>query len=207
MLSSNFLDDVLKFSEFTNSRCYKQIKRSLRSENDHSAIGQSVTHVKQPLQINTSRTNVMSHRLPYTKLAQKRQRTLSPHSISPVILFFIVLLSYDQTTTVNGALSRDSFISVYQNKYSVNNITNADLKSSSEIDANVVTLFDDQSPIIEYFKNVSDDVGFDRLLSDSRKSKQPTIYQNEFAVYIPSGNGTADHVADKYGFSNMGQVS
>ena len=33
------------------------------------------------------------------------------------------------------------------------------------------------------------------------------IYQNEFAVHIPSGPEAADRIAHKYGFENMGQVS
>lgn len=33
------------------------------------------------------------------------------------------------------------------------------------------------------------------------------IYQNEFAVHIPSGAEVADRIAHKYGFQNMGQVS
>lgn len=32
------------------------------------------------------------------------------------------------------------------------------------------------------------------------------IYQNEFAVHIPSGAEVADRIAHKYGFENMGQV-
>lgn len=33
------------------------------------------------------------------------------------------------------------------------------------------------------------------------------IYQNEFALYVPGGTDKANEVADKYGFTNMGQVS
>lgn len=32
------------------------------------------------------------------------------------------------------------------------------------------------------------------------------IYQNEFAVHIPTGAEVADRIAHKYGFQNMGQV-
>lgn len=38
------------------------------------------------------------------------------------------------------------------------------------------------------------------------KRQQP-IYQNQFAVYIPSGRDDADLVADKHGFVNLGQVT
>lgn len=41
----------------------------------------------------------------------------------------------------------------------------------------------------------------------ARRPRRSPIYQNEFAVYIPSGAATADAVASKYGFRNTGQVS
>lgn len=37
------------------------------------------------------------------------------------------------------------------------------------------------------------------------KRPQP-IYQNQFAVHIPSSQHDADHIADKHGFVNLGQV-
>lgn len=40
-----------------------------------------------------------------------------------------------------------------------------------------------------------------------RRPRRSPIFQNEFAVYIPSGDAAADEVAAKYGFSNEGQVS
>ena len=33
------------------------------------------------------------------------------------------------------------------------------------------------------------------------------IFQNQFAVHIPSGRADADEIADKHGFVNMGKVS
>lgn len=32
------------------------------------------------------------------------------------------------------------------------------------------------------------------------------VYQNEFVVYVPSGMGMANEIAEKHGFNNMGQV-
>lgn len=225
MLFSNFLDNVPKFSEFADSlsieRCYQQPKRSPCINTNRATFGQgqSITQTgAHSLHHNHGRTrwkdgcrqSTMPKRLSHQKLAHQHQRTLTPHSISAVALFFIVLLSHDQSTTVNGARSRDSFNSIYQ-KSSVNNITNNDLNASAAIDGNVVVnSIADELPIIdfEFFNNVTmDDAEFERLLTDSRKSKRPAIYQNEFAVYIPSGADTADFVADKHGFSNMGQVS
>lgn len=44
--------------------------------------------------------------------------------------------------------------------------------------------------------------------SNSLPSRRPTtIFQNEFAVYIPNGEDIADGLAAKYGFTNLGQVS
>lgn len=40
-----------------------------------------------------------------------------------------------------------------------------------------------------------------------RRPRRSPMYQNEFAVYIPSGAEAADAVAGKYGFTNKGQVS
>ena len=110
---------------------------------------------------------------------------------------------------MNGARSRDSFNSIYQNKSSVNSITNEDLNASAAIDTNFVNLIDEELPIIdiEYFNNVTDDAELEKLLDGRRKSKRHPIYQNEFAVYIPNGADMADSVAEKHGFSNMGQVS
>lgn len=41
----------------------------------------------------------------------------------------------------------------------------------------------------------------------SKLKRRIPIYQNEFAVHIPSGAEVADRIAHKYGFENMGQVS
>lgn len=67
---------------------------------------------------------------------------------------------------------------------------------------------------------ISDDGEHNELLFDGYESfydinnnahrfesrKQP-MYQNEFAVYIPTGDLTADAIAAKHGFINMGPVS
>lgn len=42
---------------------------------------------------------------------------------------------------------------------------------------------------------------------EPRLKNNAPIYQNEFAVYIPKGQTTADAIAHRYGFENMGQVS
>ncbi|XP_055539465.1 furin-like protease 2 isoform X1 [Wyeomyia smithii] len=38
------------------------------------------------------------------------------------------------------------------------------------------------------------------------RGQRVPIYLNEFAVYIPNGPGIADIIADKYGFTNFGQI-
>lgn len=63
-----------------------------------------------------------------------------------------------------------------------------------------------QSRTIEY-SNYTD--YYDGLIdtdANIRVKRQP-IYQNEFAVYIPNGADVANRIADKYGFTNLGQVS
>ncbi|KAG8228936.1 hypothetical protein J437_LFUL011562 [Ladona fulva] len=36
--------------------------------------------------------------------------------------------------------------------------------------------------------------------------RQPPMYVNQFAIYVPKGQEAADRVAAKYGFKNLGQV-
>lgn len=39
------------------------------------------------------------------------------------------------------------------------------------------------------------------------ESRLSPVYQNQFAVHIPQGNVSADEIASKHGFKNLGQVS
>uniref|UniRef100_A0A6P7GAF1 Furin-like protease 2 n=1 Tax=Diabrotica virgifera virgifera TaxID=50390 RepID=A0A6P7GAF1_DIAVI len=41
---------------------------------------------------------------------------------------------------------------------------------------------------------------------ESKIQDTPTIYHNQFAVYIPDGKDVADTIAAKYGFVNAGQI-
>ncbi|XP_072380228.1 furin-like protease 2 isoform X2 [Diabrotica undecimpunctata] len=41
---------------------------------------------------------------------------------------------------------------------------------------------------------------------ESKIQDTPTIYHNQFAVYIPDGHAVADAIAAKYGFTNAGQI-
>ncbi|KAL0271496.1 UNVERIFIED_CONTAM: hypothetical protein PYX00_008577 [Menopon gallinae] len=34
-----------------------------------------------------------------------------------------------------------------------------------------------------------------------------TVYQNQFAVHVPTGNEDADEIASRHGFVNLGKVS
>lgn len=43
-------------------------------------------------------------------------------------------------------------------------------------------------------------------LDERSPTRHPVIYQNEFAVFIPGGEDRANKIAEKYGFSNIGQV-
>lgn len=241
MLFSHFLDNVpIKFCEFAErvsvERCYQSMSQQLKSPtSDQNATFDQGQNVVQAKHHNHNRTrwkgnrphhnhqsNMMTTKRPHQKIAHQQQRTLKPYTFNAVILFFILLLSHDQMTTVNGARSRDSFNSIYHNNNSVNNISNVDSKASVEmaaiaVDTNVVNQIDDELPIIdfEYFSNVTDDAKFEKILSEiengnnggGRKLKHRPIYQNEFAVYIPNGVNVADTVAAKHGFTNMGQVS
>lgn len=52
------------------------------------------------------------------------------------------------------------------------------------------------------FNNLTYDVHKREIRS---RNNEP-IYQNEFAVYIPKGSDSANAVASRYGFDNLGQV-
>lgn len=219
MLFSHSLDNASKFSELADcvsiEKCYRGMCQKMLSLAGHA---RNVTRTKHSLHHNHNRIRWkggqtgMTHRLPHQKPAN--HRTLTPHSINAFILLFIVLLSHDQLTTVNGASSRDSFNSIYQsNNLSVNNVI-TDSRESAASGAGNVNDIDDGLPIvdIEYFSNVTDEAELEKILSkieysNGRKLKRSPIYQNEFAVYVPNGIDVADGVASKHGFTNMGQVS
>lgn len=70
------------------------------------------------------------------------------------------------------------------------------------------------SAFTTYEDSLDDDFDEDDLLMQSLFFKDSEIsyrgskavYQNEFVVYVPSGMGMANEIADKHGFDNMGQV-
>lgn len=72
-------------------------------------------------------------------------------------------------------------------------------------------VLEDDSDVIVPFLDGDDVV----LLSLNRLEDKPlppssrpsVIYQNEFAVFIPDGVDKANQIAEKHGFTNMGQVS
>lgn len=67
-------------------------------------------------------------------------------------------------------------------------------------------VLDNDSDIVPFL--VDDVPSLTLTRSDDRPSSRPSvIYQNEFAVFIPGGAAKAAEVADKHGFTNMGQVS
>lgn len=231
MLFSNFLDNVPKFSAFADSvsieKCYQSMCERIKSlSGDDTSSFEHDQHVPMAnhhqfhpnhnrirwKNVSLQKSKRVTHH--YTnQLAHQHQRTLMPHTLHAVILFFIVLLSFDQTTTVYGARSRDSFNSIYQsNNLSVNNVIKTGTNTSAAIDMDMmVNHIDDELPI-DTFVNVTNDDEFERLLrlsefSRSNKQKRDPIYQNEFAVYVPGGNDVADQIASKHGFTNMGQVS
>lgn len=60
---------------------------------------------------------------------------------------------------------------------------------------------------IEPFLRDDDELLLTSNRLDERPSSRPSvIYQNEFAVFIPEGVERANQIAEKLGFTNMGQV-
>lgn len=164
----------------------------------------------------------------------RRLRTLLPKQWNVISLLFIVLLSISvQSNYVYGARSRDNFNSIYlNNNHSVNNIIQNLTDSTDPIDASAdaIQFMDNDLEIVDiddlplslptdqnFRYNVTvDGVAIDDFFdpysssnssSGNRKLRRSPIYQNEFAVYVPSGSDEAHSIADKHGFVNMGQVS
>lgn len=168
----------------------------------------------------SSRRHSPSSALP--NASRPRLKPFHSHALVSVISFFIVLLSNGQMTSVYGEHSRDSFNSIYtsNNNYNhsaVNNVmetitqTKNDLNASSSAavsgdDINDLFNIDAAELNDELLKNVTADHE-DRHQFSSHRAKRVPIYQNEFAVYVPNGDTTADEVAHRHGFSNMGAVS
>lgn len=74
---------------------------------------------------------------------------------------------------------------------------------------NSVNHFDNSSYALADDRDIAlafDDASVHNQLDDRPSSRQPVVYQNEFAVFIPGGVDRADKIAEKYGFTNMGQV-
>lgn len=218
MLFSNVLDNVPKFCAFADSlsieKCYQSIKSLTGDTNalfDNGVIVSTAS--SHHLHHNHNRIRWKKSQRQRTSMAHQNQRTPTPYTFNAVVLFFIVLLSHDQTTTVYGARSRDSSNSIYQsNNLSVNNVIKIDSNASAAIDTNTVVNHIDVELPIDTFVNVTNDDEFEQLLrhreySSGSTQKRDPIYQNEFAVYVPGGTNTADRIAYKHGFDNMGQVS
>lgn len=136
------------------------------------------------------------------------QRPLSVHTsnaFKTVILFFIILLSNGQITSVLGTHSRDSPNSIYRNNHNVNNVNNIESYAVTAIENVTDTEFG--LSIVDIDDTFSGN-NTDGIHNESeRRSRRSPVYHNEFAVYVPNGAAIADSVADKHGFTNMGQVS
>lgn len=72
--------------------------------------------------------------------------------------------------------------------------------SVNYVDNSSFALPDDRD-IVSFF-----DASEHNHLDERPSTREPVIYQNEFAVFIPGGEARANEVAEKYGFTNMGQV-
>lgn len=65
-------------------------------------------------------------------------------------------------------------------------------------------LYSDNSSVFNVIAN--EDISGSYFSPSTSRLRRSPIFQNEFAVYIPSGTDVADSLADKYGFSNLGQI-
>lgn len=116
--------------------------------------------------------------------------------IAIAIVFITIINSQLASGALNNSVNNDS-----DNYYNNSNYLLSDSDSSDNSSRRNVY----NSVVDNYYLDDNDDWK-SRLHSTSRLRRTP-IYQNEFAVYIPSGSETADSIAAKYGFTNAGQVS
>jgi hypothetical protein len=77
---------------------------------------------------------------------------------------------------------------------------NSNLNSVNYYHDNYTTVLEDASDILPFL----DDADLPNVTASSRPQ---IIYQNEFAVHIFGGVERANEIAEKHGFTNMGQVS
>lgn len=154
----------------------------------------------------------------------KRSSSMSMTSIMPLhsssfIVAIIYFLATIHCSTVNGASTRDIYSSnsVYNNTNSINNVITANAtttttSSNRGVDSPRVFILNDnlvsEAVDVPIDINITSKDKYESEYYSSRSNVRRTpIYQNEFAVFIPSGIDLADSIATKHGFTNMGQVS
>lgn len=113
-------------------------------------------------------------------------------SWSTLLLVLVCLVVKLESNVVTGALTKN-----------LNYYTNSSYTESlDDIDRDNNELYLTALPTSDGSGNSSSE--FSGKIS--RNGRRAAIYQNEFAVYVPDGWHTASEIADKYGFTNMGQV-
>lgn len=112
--------------------------------------------------------------------------------------------------TVHGHVANDGRNGAYNN---YNNNTNQNTSNNDSDSLNSVYSNSNNNVITSLAVDFDDDYNLlansdvSHFIQNLNKIRRQTIYQNEFALYIPKGADVADSIADKFGFTNMGQVS
>lgn len=114
--------------------------------------------------------------------------------------------------TVHGHVANDGRNGAYNN-YNNNNNTNQNTSNNDSDSLNSVYSNSNNNVMTSLAVDFDDDYyllansGASHFIQNLNKIRPQPIYQNEFALYIPKGADVADRIADKFGFTNMGQVS
>lgn len=135
------------------------------------------------------------------------------HSRDSFNSIYINNISGNNSGSNNSSVVNNVMDAVTQNTKYDFNTSSSTSSNAAAIDNDIDNLFviDDVDELNEsVFKNVTDNnhpYDKDLYSSSSRRLKRTPIYQNEFAVYVPTGSAMADEIAYKHGFTNMGSVS
>uniref|UniRef100_W4VRF9 furin n=1 Tax=Corethrella appendiculata TaxID=1370023 RepID=W4VRF9_9DIPT len=125
----------------------------------------------------------------------------------PLLLISLNFLLCLHNNNVYGALINNSNITNNNNNLINNENIKTNLNLINDIDNlnNYISVNNSNYNNIANENNASDDDVEIHHINPNRIKSTP-IYLNEFAVYIPNGLDVANILAEKYGFTNLGQI-
>lgn len=174
----------------------KQMMPSKMKPKSSLAIDSSIGVPPQPTQPPPPTQQQLSHLLP-TMIAASQKIIQNPTSHN--VLTSSVLTFRSIRATFMPIVMIIFFLTVLSCQ--IDSTTGANFSDSSENSSKQFV-----NNFVDRMMMLNDDLSAKNYYSASLVKRTP-IFQNEFAVYIPSGQEEANRVAAKYGFTNLGQVS